>query len=124
MAENEDGQERTESATPKRLEEARRRGQIPCSRDLSTAAVMMTAGAGLYFFGAQLSGNLHGLMRRGLTLSRDQSLDPNQIVPVLSATAADALLACVPLFGLIVLAALLAPLALGKRKDGGMVAAE
>jgi flagellar biosynthesis protein FlhB len=113
MAENEDGQERTESATPKRLEDARRRGQIPRSRELSTAAVMMTAGAGLYFFGGQLSGRLHGVMQRGLTLSREQSLDPNQIVPVLSATAADALLACVPLFGLIVLAALLAPLALG-----------
>jgi flagellar biosynthetic protein FlhB len=113
MAENEDGQERTESATPKRLEEARRRGQIPRSRDLSTAAVMMTAGAGLYFFGGQLSSSMFGVMQRGLTLSREQSLDPNQIVPVLSATAADALFACVPLFGLIVLAALLAPLALG-----------
>ena len=66
MAENEDGQERTESATPKRLEEARRRGQIPRSRDLSTAAVMMTAGAGLYFLGGQLAGALHGLMQRGL----------------------------------------------------------
>jgi flagellar biosynthetic protein FlhB len=74
---------------------------------------MMTAGAGLYFVGARVSGSLHGVMRRGLSLSREQSLDPNQIVPVLSATAADALLACVPLFGLIVLAALLAPLALG-----------
>jgi flagellar biosynthetic protein FlhB len=74
---------------------------------------MMTAGAGLYFVGGQLSGRLHGLMARGLTLSRDQSLDPNQILPMLSATSAEALLACVPLFGLIVLAALLAPLALG-----------
>jgi flagellar biosynthesis protein FlhB len=113
MAENEDGTEKTESATPKRLEEARRKGQIPRSRDLSTAAVMMTAGAGLYFFGGGLSGNMHGLMRRGLTLTREQSLDPNQIVPQLSANAGDALLACIPLFGLIVLAALLAPLALG-----------
>jgi flagellar biosynthetic protein FlhB len=113
MAENEDGQERTESATPKRLEEARRRGQILRSRELSTAAVMMAAGAGLYFVGGQLSGRLHGLMARGLTLSRDQALDPDQILPMLSATSADALLACVPLFGLIVLAALLAPLALG-----------
>ena len=46
MAENEDGQERTESATPKRLEEARRKGQIPRSRDLSAAAVMLTGGVG------------------------------------------------------------------------------
>jgi flagellar biosynthetic protein FlhB len=113
MAENEDGQERTESATPKRLEEARRRGQIPRSRDLTTAAVMMTAGAGLYFLGGQLAGRLHGLMTRGLTLSREQALDENQILPTLSAAAAEALLACAPLFGLIMLAAILAPLALG-----------
>jgi len=113
MAENEDGQERTESATPKRLEDARRRGQIPRSRDLSTAAVMMTAGAGMYFLGGQLSGNLHSLMRRGLTLTREQSLDPTHLVPGLSNAALEALLACVPLFGLIMLAAILAPLALG-----------
>jgi flagellar biosynthetic protein FlhB len=113
MAENEDGQERTESATPKRLEEARRRGQIPRSRDLSTAAVMMTGGAALYFLGGQLGSNLRGMMMRGLTLSRDQALDESQIVPTLAGTAGDALFACIPLFGLVVLAALLAPLALG-----------
>jgi flagellar biosynthesis protein FlhB len=113
MAENEDGAERTESATPKRLEDARRRGQIPRSRDLTTAAVMMTAGAGLYFMGGQMSGSLHGIMQRGLTLTREQSMDPTQMVPVLSRAAADALLACVPIFGLIVVAAILAPLALG-----------
>jgi flagellar biosynthesis protein FlhB len=113
MAENEDGAERTESATPKRLEDARRRGQIPRSRDLTTAAVMMTAGSGLYFMGGRLSGNLHSLMKRGLTLTREQSLDPSQMMPVLSRAAADALLACAPMFGLIVLAAILAPLALG-----------
>jgi flagellar biosynthesis protein FlhB len=112
-AENEDGQERTESATPKRLEDARRRGQIPRSRDLSTAAVMMTGGAALYFFGGALGANLHGVMTRGLTLTRDQALDPNHLAPTLSNAAGAALLACAPLFGLIVLAALIAPLALG-----------
>ena len=113
MAENADGQERTESATPKRLEEARRRGQIPRSRDLSTAAVMMTGGAALYFLGGSIAADLHGIMTRGLTLSREQALDDGQIVPQLASLAGEALLACTPLFGLIVLAALLAPLALG-----------
>ena len=32
-------QERTEQATPKRLEEARKKGQVPRSTELSTAAV-------------------------------------------------------------------------------------
>ena len=34
-----DKHDRTEDATPKRLEEARKRGQIPRSRDLNAAAV-------------------------------------------------------------------------------------
>src|SRR5437868_9737830 len=113
MAENEDGQEKTESATPKRLEEARKKGQIPRSRDLSAAAVLMTAGVALSSFGSQLGGDLHALMRRSLTLTRDQALDSSQMLPTLGSAAADALSACLPLFGLLMLAALLAPLALG-----------
>ena len=50
MAEN-DAQERTEQATPKRLEEARKKGQIPRSRELTTAAVCIAAGAALYIAG-------------------------------------------------------------------------
>ena len=113
MAENEDGQERTESATPKRLEEARRKGQIPRSRDLSAAAVLMTGGVGLSFMGAQIGGDLHGLMQRSLLLSREEALDPRYMLPALSQAAADGLMACVPVLGLIMLAALLAPLLLG-----------
>jgi len=113
MAENEDGQERTESATPKRLEEARRKGQIPRSRDLSAAAVLMTGGVGLSFMGAQIGGDLHGLMQRSLLLSREEALDTRYMLPALSQAAADGLMACVPVLGLIMLAALLAPLLLG-----------
>ena len=93
--ENEDGQERTESATPKRLEEARRKGQIPRSRDLSAAAVLMTGGVALSAMGGQIGGDLHALMRQGLTLTREQAMDPEQIVreildsvPVTEAAAA------------------------------------
>ena len=111
--ENEDGAERTESATPKRLEDARRRGQIPRSRDLSAAAVLMTAGTALSALGSQIAGGLHGVMTRGLTLTREQALNPQQMLPTLSAAAWDAVLVCAPIFGLIMLAAMLAPLVLG-----------
>jgi len=111
--ENEDGAERTESATPKRLEDARRRGQIPRSRDLSAAAVLMTAGAALSALGNQIAGGLHGVMTRGLTLTREQALNPEQMLPTLSSAAWEAVLVCAPIFGLIMLAAMLAPLVLG-----------
>ncbi len=108
-----DAEERTESATPKRREEARRRGQIPRSRDLSTAAVMMTGAAGLYYLGGILGSELFEMTRRSLSLSRVQALDAAQLVPALAGAFSAGLLACVPLFGLIAFAALLAPLALG-----------
>ena len=81
MAEN--AQERTEQATPKRLEEARRKGQIPRSRDLSAAAVTLAGGAALYMMGGQIGGRLHGMMSRGLTLTREQALDPAYLLPAL-----------------------------------------
>jgi flagellar biosynthetic protein FlhB len=109
----EQAQERTEQATPKRLEEARRKGQIPRSRELSAAAVTLAGGTALYMMGGQLAGNLQGLMQRGLTLSRDQALDTTFLLPALSRAAADGLMACVPVLGVVLLAALLAPLALG-----------
>ena len=37
------GQEKTEQPTSKRLEEARKQGQVPRSVDLSTAAVLLLA---------------------------------------------------------------------------------
>jgi len=41
MASNDSGQEKTEEATPKRLREARKKGQVPKSRDVSTIVVMI-----------------------------------------------------------------------------------
>ncbi|HEY5807417.1 MAG TPA: EscU/YscU/HrcU family type III secretion system export apparatus switch protein, partial [Povalibacter sp.] len=113
MAENEDGQEKTESATPKRLEEARRKGQIPRSRDLSAAAVLMTGGVALSSLGSQIGGDLYAMMRRGLTITREQALDSSQMMPAFATAAGEGLMACVPVLGLLLLAALLAPLVLG-----------
>lgn len=42
MAGNDSGQEKTEDATPKRLREARKKGQVPKSKDVSTIVVLIT----------------------------------------------------------------------------------
>ena len=42
MAENQDGQERSESATGKRIQDARRKGQIPRSREFNTMGSKIT----------------------------------------------------------------------------------
>ncbi|HKU16703.1 MAG TPA: flagellar biosynthesis protein FlhB [Steroidobacteraceae bacterium] len=112
MAEN-GAQERTEQATPKRLEEARRKGQIPRSRDLSTAAVTLVGGGALYMLGGTITGQMAEMMRRGLELSRDEATDATFMTTALANAAADGLWLSAPVLGAITLAAIIAPLALG-----------
>jgi flagellar biosynthesis protein FlhB len=111
MAENE--QERTEQPTPKRLEEARKKGQIPRSTELSAAAVILTVGGGLHFLGGYMGSRFNGLMSSSLTLTREQSVDESLMFSAMSTEATHALIACAPILGLTMLAALLAPMLLG-----------
>ncbi len=111
MADNQ--QERTEQPTAKRLEEARTEGQVPRSSELSAAAVLLTVGGGLHFLGGYVGGQLHGLMSSSLALSRTQALDESLMVATLSGEVLRALVACAPILGLTMIAALAAPMLLG-----------
>jgi|SRR5581483_9068490 flagellar biosynthetic protein FlhB len=105
--------ERTEQPTPKRLEEARKKGQVPRSPELTAAAVVLIAGGGLQLLGGYLGGQLSGIMRAGLSLSHDQALDETLALSLFSSSMMHALLASLPLLGLTCVAALVAPMALG-----------
>jgi flagellar biosynthesis protein FlhB len=111
MAEND--AEKTEQPTQKRLEEARKKGQIPRSQELNAAAVVLIAGAGLHVVGKSLGNGLHDLMRTGLQISREQAMDASSAIDAFAASAGHALLACAPILGLTLAAALLAPLSIG-----------
>ena len=106
-------QEKTEQPTGKRLDEARKEGNVPRSQDFNTAAVLLLAGGGLRMFGASMSAALSQLMHSGLELSTAQDFDPKLALSTAASELLHALLACAPLFGLTVVAALAAPLALG-----------
>jgi flagellar biosynthetic protein FlhB len=80
---------------------------------LNAAAVILATGAGLHFLGGSIGGQLHGLMRSSLALSRDQALDETLMVATVSSELSHALIACAPLLGLTMMAALLAPMTLG-----------
>lgn len=54
MAENKEGQEKTESATPKRLEEAKEKGQVSKSTDITTSVMLLIGGMSLFVFGASI----------------------------------------------------------------------
>ena len=108
-----DSRDRTESPTQKRVEDARRRGQVPRSRDLGAAAVTLAGGLGLYSLGGLLGGRLLELMRSGLQLNAAQALGDNSMLRALGSGALAGAQAAAPLLGLILAAAVLAPLAIG-----------
>jgi len=108
-----DARERTESPTPKRLEEARKKGQVPRSRDLAAAAVVLAGGLGLSSIGSLMGGRLLSMMRDALSFGRAEALDSTQMLLRLHHGAAQGLWAATPMLALLLAAAVLAPLALG-----------
>jgi flagellar biosynthetic protein FlhB len=112
VAENDEA-ERTESPTQKRIDDARKRGQVPRSRDLSAAAVTLAGGLALYSLGGLLGGGLAGVMRAGLSFRGGEALDASHMMVALGNAATQAALATAPILGLLLAAAVLAPLAIG-----------
>lgn len=109
----ESGQERTEQATPKRLEEARKKGQVPRSTELSTAAVCIAAAVAIYSLGHLASGQFAAFMRDSLSIGRETAMDTERLWPQLMNAGARSLLIVLPIMGATFLAALAAPLAIG-----------
>jgi flagellar biosynthesis protein FlhB len=112
MADDSDA-EKTESASPKRLEDARKEGDVPRSRELSTFAVLMTAGCGLWFTGGSLVRELNRVMVSGLSLDREQIFNSNVLILRVTSDIAQVMLACLPLAAAIMFVALAAPMMIG-----------
>jgi flagellar biosynthetic protein FlhB len=112
MAEESD-LEKTEPASQRRLDDARAQGTIARSPELSAFAVTMSALAMIWFSGEALITGLKRIMARGLTLDLDVAREPAAMASRLHEAATSALAIGGPLLGVTVLAALLAPLAIG-----------
>ena len=105
MAEGESN--KTEPATPKRKEEARRQGQVAISRDLSTAAVLL---GGIGLLAAMVPMGMQRMTevtRQGLAFSFDQpfqnGLTIEQVYTVIVRTGITILALSLPLLGGILL---------------------
>jgi flagellar biosynthetic protein FlhB len=114
MAENEQQQqERTEQATPKRLEEARKRGQIARSRELNMAAVMIIGALALYAGQPRFGGFFIELMTRGLSFNIHGLHYPESIIEALSQAGLSAVVAFAPFLAAATVAAILGGVAIG-----------
>lgn len=111
MAEENDA-ERNYPATPRRLEQARERGQVARSRELTTAAVVLTGAVGLWYLGPTLLQRCLRLLHDGLTLDRAAAFDADRMLQGLHGGSATMMADLLPLFGLMLIGTLAAPLLL------------
>ena len=111
MAEDSD-LEKTEQPSQRRLDQAREEGQVARSRELSTFAVLMAGGAGLWLMGSSLSQQLIKLLREGLTLNTELAFKSDLLLPHLHNLSQETLLVFLPFFLLLLGVATFSPLLL------------
>lgn len=112
MAEESD-LEKTEQASPKRLEKAREEGDVPRSRELSTVSVLLTAGLGMFALQNHLGDALKTSLSSGLSIERAAAFDSNFLLTTIADSIVALLVAFAPFALLLMLVAAGSPALIG-----------
>lgn len=112
MAEGSD-QEKTEDPTAKRLEEARKKGQVARSKELGTTGVLVASAVALLLLGDSLGISLMEVMQSQFQLERDDAFDTKKVFSVFGTSIENISTPLMGIFGIILLAAFIANSLLG-----------
>ena len=104
MAETEN-EDRTERASEKRLQEAREKGEVPRSRDLSGAMVVLAGASILLSYSSSIYAHMRHIYGLGLDYSRDALFSDTLMSHALQAAMGDIFAVLLPVFGATMLAA-------------------
>ncbi len=77
-------QDRTEQATPKRREDARKKGDVPRSRELTMTGVMLSGAGAMLLLAGPMGSDLVDAFASGFTIERELLLDERYLVPALA----------------------------------------
>ncbi|RMG29718.1 MAG: flagellar biosynthesis protein FlhB [Gammaproteobacteria bacterium] len=113
MAEERDGQERTEQPTEKRRRDARRKGQVPRSRELNTVLMLLVASGALLVLGDDMVTQLGQVLQEAFRVDRHDLHRAATVVPALGAALRTGFLGILPFLVLMGVVAVGASLALG-----------
>lgn len=113
MAESESGAEKSEDPTEKRKQDSRKKGEIARSRELNTLAVVLAGTGGLLAFGGALGQRIMQVMDKNFSLPRELLLDERYMAINLLQSAQMAGDGLIPLFFVLLIAAIVGPVALG-----------
>ncbi len=113
MADDSSDQEKTEAATPRRVEKAREDGQVARSRELTTFLLLLGGLGGLWGMGGMLYDQLGTVMEQAFLFERQHAFDSAAMLAHFWVLGERTLFALLPLFVLMTVLALAAPSLLG-----------
>ncbi len=105
--------EKTESATPRRLEKAREEGQIVRSRELTTFALLSAGFYGVWAMSGSIGDHLASMLRGALMFNHASVFETRRMLIGAGVAGREGFYALIPILAMTGLAALLSPLALG-----------
>jgi flagellar biosynthetic protein FlhB len=108
-----DQEDKTESPSDKRLRDAREKGDLPRSRDLSTAVVVLAGVTSMIASREQMAVHAANIMHVGLRYGRDDLFAANGISRALMTAAGEGLKMLGPVFTVTAVAAVAAPALMG-----------
>ena len=112
MAEESD-LDKTEPATPRRLEKAREEGQVARSRELNTFMLLSAGVAALWLLGGRLYQGLAGIIETTMWFDPRVMADTTVMLQVAARSAGQALLALAPVLATLIVVAIVASVSLG-----------
>ncbi len=107
------GQERTEEPTGKRLSDAKDKGQVVRSRELNTFIVLVVGSVAILALGQYVTESLWTIMREQFQLNRAEIFDSSALLRHFGRVMWSAGMMLAPFLLIMVVAALVGPLALG-----------
>lgn len=113
MSEGADNEDKTESPSDKRLREAREKGDLPRSRDLSTAIVVLAGVSTLIASREQMAVHAANIMHVGLRYGRDDLFATNGLYHALMTAVMEGFWMLAPVFIATMIAAIAAPTVMG-----------
>ena len=113
MAENQDGQEKSEEPTAKKKSESRKKGQIPRSKELTTLFMLVMAIIGLMIFVGDIVEMISRIMYANFSVERSFLFETSLLFSHLKSELAAMLNTLLPFFILLVLTAVLSSSILG-----------
>jgi flagellar biosynthetic protein FlhB len=108
MAESDQGQERTEQATPKKREDARKKGQVAISREVASVIILGAALIYFYFGAGGLMEGITNIMKTSFQEAGNTTLTQQSIYAIASSLVLKVFLLLFPLLLAVFLAAFLA----------------